>query len=421
MVLLAPRAQTALASCGFALVGVLAVAQTAAAARVTFDQVLELGGAAPAIRATQAERTAREREDRGVGGTLGPTSITVMPGAALTPGQGADFDFQLNATQGWNLQGLGAKARETAGLERQTLGVEQRLVALETRLAAARLWIELRTVEELEGIVARGVELAQQGVQLARRGKEAGVSTDAQLREAEAIRAELEAQSLALEGRHFEVENQLRNFVPTSEADPQLVTAGSWPEPVLPLPAEIRAAIARLDALPQVALAEMRKRAAAARALEIAATRAPLLTVGAQVERGTGNVWVGYGILGVTFNGPQGQRAVSVARAADERGASELELARRAARADFSAAAHEWEHTEQTLALLEKQTLPSLEALVVARRRALDLGEETRATGIEAERRLRAAQEMRVEAQGRAVLARVRLWLLLASLRRGEP
>lgn len=390
----------------------------AAAQGLTFDQTLSLGASTPEVEAVRTERRARERGDVGVGGTLGPTSVTLLPGAAVTAGA-TDFDFQLSATQGWNLEDLGDKARVAARLERRVLGAEERLRALESRLGAARLWLDLRTTEELEAELARGIGAAEERVKSAARGRDAGVVTTTEVTEAEEILAALGARRLELEGRRFAASHQLRSLLgaPSGDLAEPLTTLGPTPSPELPDRTEMIARLAQVDSLPGPALAELRRRTQAARAVEARATRAALLTTGVQLERGAGDAWVAYGIVGLTWSGPQGQRGESAARALEERAVPELELARRAARVELTAAIHEWEHDERAVQWLETRTLPSLEALVVGRRRAFSLGEETRATWLDAEHRLREAKMKLVEARGAAALARMHLWLLLATLR----
>jgi hypothetical protein len=200
-------------------------------------------------------------------------------------------------------------------------------------------------------------------------------------------------------------------------ADPtQLPRAvGPLPEPTLP-PDPHRHAD-RLETLPAVARARLAAVAARARAVEEEAGWAPVLSLGAQLERTAADSWVLFAIATLAFD-PSGsaRRGASRERAASARAEGDATLALLRARADVEDAIHEVEHTSQTLRVLEDELLPAARELTTLRERRVAAHEETAFALLEARQRHLAAREARVRIRCQHVWARVRLWLLLAQL-----
>lgn len=392
---------------------------TVAAAQVTFDEALAIAPQAPAAQGARRALRARRAGDEDIGGTAERTTLTVMPGAVLTPDQDRGFDLQINATQGWNLGNLGGARRDAASRERQALAAEARADALRTRLDAARRWIDLHTFESLDALLERQDALARRLVETTERGVQAGVATAADLADVRAALAELGQRWLELEGNLVEARLQLAVAL-GREAGASIRTAGPLPAPELPDAPAIQALLESVDELPTVVALRLAETAARARETEASAHYAPILQVGAQLERGSTDSWVLYGVAGISFAGfGQGNRDASLARAETERAASDVDAARLRARADLAAAVHDVEHTRAQLEGIEARLLPPLESLSEQRERALELGEGTVFAVLVARRRVLRAQELRARAIGARLWAEMHMWLLLSELERG--
>jgi outer membrane protein TolC len=391
-------------------------------ARVRFDEALDLGHRTPLVEGSRRVLAARRAGDEGIGGTAQATQITVMPGATVAPDQAQGFELQVNVTQGWNLGDLGGARREAAAREREAVTAEVRARALRARLEAARRWVELRTLEALEASLEAQAELLERELASKERAVEAGVSTGAELAETRALVAALSDERLQIEGERFAASIRLAVAMGRSgQGAGALVTEGPDPEPQLPRLGEIRARIASVEALPDVAVQRLDETAARAREAEAAAQYAPVLQVGGQLERTSDDAWVLYGVAGLSFSAfGQERRSVALARARTERAITATEMARSRARAELVEALHEVEHTRRQLASLRDELLPALEAVASRHTRALALGEGTVFAAMEARRRVLEARASVERARGARVWAEVRLWLLLAEIARGE-
>ncbi|HJL17859.1 MAG TPA: TolC family protein [Sandaracinaceae bacterium LLY-WYZ-13_1] len=393
-------------------------------ARVRFDEALDLADHAPAVEGTRRALAAREAGDEGIGGTARATQITAMPGAAIAPDQEQGFELQVNVTQGWNLGDLGGARRRSAAREREALRARARAEALRARIEAARRWLDLRALERLEASLEARVAVVRERVDATERAMAAGLRTEADLADARALAAELAQARLRIHGERFEAATQLAEAMGRAPLgdDPEtmIVTAGAAPTPELPSPEGVRARLASLDELPDVTARRLAETAARAREVEAAARYAPVLQLGAQLERTAADVWVLYGIAGLSFSAfGQGDRDVALARAEAEEAAGRAEAARVRARAALTRATHEVEHTRRRLASLEERLLPALETLRARRERALELGEGTVFEVMEARRRELEARAWVERARGARRWAEVRLWLLLSELERG--
>ncbi|MEZ4337755.1 MAG: TolC family protein [Sandaracinaceae bacterium] len=401
--------------------GLLILAAPAAAqGPVTFDEALALGPRSPAARVPEQELAARAAGDEGMGGTAQATTVTLMPGAVLAPDQEQGFEAQLNATQGWNLADLGGARRTAAERERSALSAQVRAAALRARLEAASGWIELATVEALERELEEATAIAATWLERAQRAADAGVVEGAYLESIRADQALLAQRRIDLEGERTEAGLRLALAIDRSPRPP-LTTAGPLPRPTLPPPRAVRARIATLDDLPEVAVRRLAASAARAREAEASAGYAPILSVGAQLEHSYPDGWVLYGIVGLqlsTFG--QERRAVSQAAASAAREEAELEVARATARHDLEEAMHDVAHRREQLRVLEATLIPALEALTARRARALEAGEGTVFEWLEARRRLVDANVDRTRVRGAEAWASVRLWLLLAELAEGR-
>jgi len=387
---------------------------------VTFEQALALARAAPQANASRKQLESRRLHDDGIGGTGQGTSLTVMPGAVVAPGPERGFELQVNLTQGISLGDLGGARRQAAGQERQVLSARVRAEALRSRLEAARHWVALASLQALATELDAQREVLEAGVARAQRALDAGVGSAAAVAEARAELAELGQRFLAVEGERFEAASQLAVEMGRADSE-QLYAEGPLPAPVLPSLDDAQALLSDVEALPEVQVQRLAIDAARAREIEARAQYAPVLSVGAQLERSTGDVWVTYGVAGLSWNGArQSQRALSQARAETTQAQAEIEVTRMRARAEVARTLHEVEHTRRELAALEERVLPSLMEVVARRERALAAGEQTVFAVLQARHRLLEAREARVRSLGAQTWAELRLWLLLAELERGS-
>lgn len=395
-------------------------AMHARAEEVTFDEALALGARSPGVQGLENALEARESADEGMRGAVGPTALTLMPGALVSPKQADAFELQMTLTQGWSLGGLGDARREAASWERQAVAASVRARALRARLEAARRWIDLATLTLIQQTVEERIRNAEELVSQRERALAAEVGTVHGLAEARAALAALEEKRLALEGDEFNASTQLAVAMGQAPRAERLQAVGELPRPPMPVEAEIRNRIADIDGAPDVVVEQLRETAARARAAEASALYAPILNLGTQVERaavGDRGAWIVFGIAGVSFPGlAQKQRSVSLADEQVATAAASTTNARLEVRAELEEALHELEHTAAVAALLEKKTLPALRALVASRERAVEVGEETAFALAEARGQELAALEATHRAAGANSWARVHMWLLLAEL-----
>ncbi|MBX3273169.1 MAG: TolC family protein [Sandaracinaceae bacterium] len=397
----------------------LAPSLASAQPTVTFEQALALSDASPAAEAPRRELATREPLDDGIGGTAQATNVTLMPGLGLGADQAAGLDAQAAVTQSWNLADLGGVRRRAAREERQALGARARADALRVRLEAARRWIDLATFQEVAATLEAQREVLAARLERTERARAAGVASALDVAAARAALAELEQRRLDVEGDRVGAANQLAVAM-GRPPERGLRAEGPLPSPALPRRAAIEARLARFEALPEVVASRLASLAARAREAEASAAYAPVLAVGAQLERSVADTWVVYGIASLTFNAfGEERRAVSRSAAEADRAEVELDAARVRARAEVEDALHDLEHGWRRLRGLEAELLPALDALVASSERALAAGEETVFAVHDARRRQLDVLEVAARARGALSWARVRLWLMLAELARG--
>lgn len=402
-------------------VGQPARAQPAAPA-VAFDEAIGLSQRTPRVLAMERSLRVRREEDRKVAGGVQATQVTVMPGVNWVPEPEPDtFEVQVNVTQSWNLGRLGRRARDAARSERAGLSARSRAQALTARLDAAKAWLDLRTLESVDGLLEQANSIAERYVRESEYALEAGAHTRADVARAEALAAEIAEQSLDVHGARFDAATALslalgRELPDTASHAPPLSTRGPIPQPEVPDESSLASYASRVNALPEVAAERLASLSAQARELEAAAQYAPLLQTGFQVEH-AGDTWVAYGILGATFrnNGDPG-RALSIARAEAARSAGEAEARALEARGHLAYAWHEVEHERRREAPCHDRLLPSLNDLAQRNRESFESGAGTVFEWLDAERRKLEAQTRCAWAGGASAWARVRLWLLLATL-----
>lgn len=401
----------------FALALVLAASEGARAQPIrhlTFAEALTASVETPGVRRTVRELAVREREDEGIGGTVAGTQLTLMPGGALTRGDGA-AELQINATQGWTLADVGGARRATARRERDVLGAEARAAALAAQLEVARAWIDVETLRRDATEVDARAEIAARRVAFVERALALGRGTRRDLAEARALRAAREGERRDLAGRQVEAQARLATLV--GEGGQLVAARGPLPEVALPRDLDPEPWLRRVDALPAVEHARLDELVAESRAHEARTGRAPELHLGAQLERAADAGWVAYGVATIQadFSGSARRgisRETATAVGAELRRASVAAHAR----ANLFEAFHEVEHTAELLAAVRDELLPAREEAWERARRLRELGEIDVLALLGAEEELSHARELAVEAEGALVWARARLLLLLTAI-----
>src|SRR5690606_4168162 len=133
---------------------------------------------------------------------------------------------------------------------------------------------------------------------------------------------------------------------------------------------------------------------------ELAAAYAPVLALGAQVQRESPSGVIVSGVLGLTFPlFDHGQRERSVARGAAARREGEADAARLRAAETLSLALHEVEHQRRELRVASERLVPAIERLAERQQAALRAGEGTIFQLLAARRRQLEARAREIEAR----------------------
>jgi len=388
---------------------------------VSFEEAISLGEKLPSVEAVKSSLAARNAGDKAIGGTLQPTQLTLMPGAAQNTQNERGFEWQANLLQGFNLKNLGGARRKTAQAEREALAQQVRAEALKGRMEAASFWLQLYTLEQLEGLLDSEIKVAEDYVAAVERAFRAGVGTSADVAEAQSSAAELEQERLVVEGLRFEAAAHLAQAMgrplDAANAHPPLHTQGALPKVSLPSLEELSAYVRSLESLPEIALQKLVETASRARAVEVSAEFAPVLQVGAQFEQTMDKTLIGYGVATLTFDVfGAGAKDTSQARAEAEAASFQNMSSRHKAQTAFVLAVHEVEHTELQLLSLETRVLPAARALREKREALLKAGEGTVFEMLSAKRKETQALLQREKIRGASLWAHVQMMLLLSEL-----
>ena len=404
-----------------ALVGWLAFhVGTAHAQAVTLDGALTRASDSPLVRGDAAALDERTRGDGAITDMTEPRRVVARPGLRTLREDDRGFEGQLQVGGAWNLGDLAGARRGAARAERDALAASVDHATLLARLEAARAWFTLgraeRQLETLDALDALAAELMTH----TERAIERGVTTHADRAEASAFQAELALARLASDEARIDAQVELGAALGLAMVE-ELRPEGGLPPFTLPDPAELEARLARAARVPGVIALELAARAQRTSEAELAAEAAPRVEFDALAYRESPDGLLLFGQIG--FEIPLGDRAArarSIARAE----AARLDAGAEAARAAWvrlsHRVAHELEHATARAATLRDTLLPSLEALVTARRRQLEVGETTVFVVLDAARRLAEARRELVDAENDLDWARVRAWLLLATLEPAE-
>lgn len=386
----------------------------AAAQAVSFDEAIAFSRQSPELRGTERAIEVRRQGDAHIAGTSQGLAIEATPGIRILSEPDRGFEGTLSIAHSWNLGDLTGARRRAARAERDVLDAERRALALSLRLDAARRWLVLWRIERLVELVHEEGRLAEELTEATARAVAAGVRTRVDQAELEAYLAEVALRAAVLEGERHDASIEL-SVAMAREPNSELRPAGDPPRPALP----DRVDIERVEQLPQVAVERLAAAAARAREAEEAAGYAPLLSLGAQIQRESPDGVIALGVVGMSIPlFDRGQRARSIARAEAAQREGRATQARLEATRELVLAVHEVEHERRQEREIAERLVPALERLVEGRAALLRAGEGTIFALLDARRRGLEARAQAVDAQAARAWAELKLWLLLAELER---
>lgn len=387
---------------------------------VTFDEALGLARAAPAV--TAVERAAAVSGE--IGGKVGSMSsnplVVVSPGVRILPLASAGPEGAIGVSQSWSLSGLGAARKDAVKAEREALTAEARAIALAQRMQTAKVWIDLWAAQKVMAVATAEADVARDLAKLAEKAQAAQAATRADTADAKAYLAEAKLATIDAEGETFERGTELARDVAAKSADPARAD-GELPEPSLPAESTWPAALARVERLPSVQAKAFAARADRARSKEEGAARGVHLLLGVEVRREAPDGLLAMGTVGLTlplFDRGERERSVSEARAA--RADGEKHAAALDGRTEMALAFHEVQHTGEIVAAVKGELLPALIEAAEAREQLFRAGDGTMVDVLTARRRVLAAKARLVRAQAANAWAKVKVWMLLSELARGE-
>ncbi len=384
---------------------------------LSFDEAVGLSQGLPSVVIGQSALREREHNDRKISGTIAQPQIWLQPGVRLLPRDRQAFAPQAMITQTWSLGRVGAARRKAAKAERTALSAEQRARKLVHRLDAARTWIDLHTAQRELELARHEGDVAREWVGRAEAALKAELLLAPDVAEARAYAAEVRSRQLELEGRVHDLGLQLARDVGEDAWRP-LVATGAAPAPALPDEAEIARRFADVDALPEVQALQLAATAKRALAVESRAlTRGSQLTAGGQIDRDERDGFLAYGIVAISVPTrgagvrQHGEILTEARRLEAQAADTQRVLASR-----LATTLHDLHHTQVVVDNLGDVLLPELRAASIAHEKARDAGEGTVFELFAARRRVLAAQNALVMAEGAATWARLQTWLLLAEL-----
>ncbi len=382
---------------------------------IGFDDALNASADGPQLRGLVDASAIKSREDKGIPRLANAPQLTLMPGARVVPEGNRGFELQATATQAWNLEGYGKQRRATAAAEGAALDAETRALALQGRLAAARVWIQLHGAEREQALAQQQLELARERETMIEEAVAAGVGRSVDAAAAAADRAEALSSLTELDGIVHDLGLILARET-SAAGDTPLTTSGEYPRPELPPTTELARRFADVQNLPAVVTRRLQARAMRAAATEGVSSRGRQLITGVSVQREATSDLSVFGVIGISLAGDRGQRQYSSALAQARALEGEADQQVNDLQAVLSTAVHELHHASEREQILREHVVPSVNALVEARREALSLGEGTGSELLLAQARQIAAHRRLAEAEALTVWARVEAWLYLQAL-----
>lgn len=384
---------------------------------LSFDEAIGLSEQLPSTKIRAQAMRERELGDRRISGTIAQPQIWLQPGVRLLPREAQAFTPQAMITQTWSLGRLGSARRKAAKAERTAMSSELSARQLAHRLEAARTWIDLHTAQRELALARHEGDVATEWVARAEAALRAELILAPDVAEARAYAAEVRSRHLELEGRVHDLGLQLARDVGEDPWRP-LVADGATPDPRLPDEAEIARRFADVGELPEVQALRLAAVAKRAYAVESRAQyRGSQLTLGGQIDRDERDGFLAYGIvaLSVPTRGA-GVRQHGEIMTEVHRLEAEAADTQRALSSRLATTLHDLHHTQVVVDNLGGALLPELRAAATAHEKARDVGEGTVFELFYARRRVLAAENALVAAEGAQTWARLQTWLLLAEL-----
>lgn len=409
-----------LARAGIALLAAVAATGAGAAepvaAGLTFEQALGLAARAPRVAGSEEAARVKREADRAIRRVPYNPQLTVQPGFRLAPEGAKEPELVAEVLQPLPLGGLGRARRAAAADEELLLQAGARAVALEQRLLAGKAWIDLWTAQQVRQAVSREEQIARELLRLVERAAAVEAATRADLADARGFLAEARLQVLAAEGEVHDLGLMLAREAGVEVRGP-LTAAGGLPSVALPPPERWSELVERAERLPMPQVATLRLRAERSREAEERAARASQLQLGANLQRDAPGGLVLSAVARLIpswADRGERERAVLLAEAARLEGARRG--ARMAAAIEVLAALHEFEHTGEMAEELGRNLVPAASEAAEARARIFQAGEATLPEVLQARRVELAAVSRHQRALGAQAWAKVKLWLLLATI-----
>ncbi len=386
---------------------------------LSFDESLGAAAGTPFVVGLEQASEAKRKLDAEIPKVVMGPQVQVLSGARIIPKQIRGFEIQITATQSWSLENYAASRREAANAETDLLDARARATALDQRLTAAHTWIRLHAAERELDLAASELALAKQFSATIEFGQREGVATRADLADARAREAVAQAVVIDLVGRVHDLGLELGRETGADGRAP-LQTQGDYPDPQLPSEDELRRRFDEVDGLPSIVVAKLAARAERARASEAKAAKASTMNAGVSFQRESASDVVVFGVIGAQVGIDRGQREQGTALAAAREFEATAESTALALSATLTIALHDLHHTHERMVVLRDQSLPAHDELVAAREAALELGEGTLPSVLEARsRRSAIARELSV-AEAEWIWARVEVWLYLEVFEQAE-
>ena len=375
-----------------------------ATAPLSFDDALSLAARAPQVAAAQRAAAARRSNAATVSSLQANPTLGLQPGVRTNvTGTGPEFIGTL--TQSLNVSGYSAARREAVALEVAQAQGGARLEAHLARLSVADAWLRVWSAQGVLAEARRELELAGDLGGRVGRAAQSGAITKADAAAVRAWVAEARLAVLSAEGELFDTGVQLNRSLGLDAAAPAQV-ATELPALVLPQADALAQSLGRAERAPAVRAALQLRDAEEGRARELVASKGTWLQVGATGGReGLGDVVV-LGTLAVTipvFDKGERDAAPLLAAATQAEGARLLALAE--ARAARVLVAHELEHTQETLEVVERELVPASDEAAQGTQRRMEAGEATSQEWVLARRAALAARSRWVRARAEHALA----------------
>jgi len=342
-----------------------------------FQQALELAEASPVLEAAERVPARRRAEGDGMSSLTANPIFQVQPGGRRMKTGGRGGEIYLGVSQRLNLGSFGKKRKVSVSREVEHDAALVSVMRQRVRVSVAEAWLSRWSAQQSMAIAEAEERLAAELEERLSQALAAGEATRIDLAVATAWRAEAALTALAAEGDAFVSGVELSRALGVAPETPLIVDA-ELPSIDLPEQQAMQATLGHVERAPHVIAAEAERAAEHARYDEVAAARAPQLSVGALGWREGAGDLAAVATLELempVFERAQRERATQAAAIARGDGAA-LEAAL-SARTERVLALHEVEHSQQVLDATEQKVVVAAESLAEAQRLRLEAREAT--------------------------------------------